>query len=49
MEGWWIVLRNGLNPKDVHQAFMVIPEYRELLIDAGWDRDFPELNEEETD
>jgi len=29
VEGWWIVLNNGLNPKDVHAAFMVIPEYRE--------------------
>jgi hypothetical protein len=43
MEAWWIVLNNGLDPKDVHAAFMVIPEYRELLIEAGWNRDFPEL------
>jgi hypothetical protein len=31
IEAWHIVCRDGLNPKDVHEAFMVIPEYRESL------------------
>jgi hypothetical protein len=31
IEGWHIVCRDGLSPKDVHEAFSVIPEYRASL------------------
>jgi hypothetical protein len=31
MEGWIIVCRDGLDPKAIHEAFMVIPEYRASL------------------
>ena len=32
-EGWYMVLKDGITPKDVHDAFMVIPEYREIASD----------------
>ena len=31
IEAWHIICRDGLNPKDVHEAFMVIPEYRQTM------------------
>jgi hypothetical protein len=31
IEAWHIITRDGLDPKDVHEALMVIPEYRDTL------------------
>lgn len=31
IEAWHMVCRDGVPPKAVHEAFMVIPEYRESL------------------
>ena len=31
IEAWHIICRDMLNPKDVHEALMVIPEYRDTL------------------
>lgn len=31
IEAWHIVCRDGVSLKDVHEAFMVIPEYRDSL------------------
>ena len=29
IEAWYIVCRDGVSPKDMHEALMVIPEYRD--------------------
>ena len=31
IDAWHIVLQAGLPPKDVHNALLVVPEYRETL------------------
>lgn len=31
VEAWHIIARDGLSPKDVHTALMVVPEYRDSL------------------
>jgi hypothetical protein len=31
LEAWCITCRDGLEPRAIHEAFMVIPEYRETV------------------
>lgn len=31
IEAWHIAVRDGLDPKEIHEALMVVPEYREML------------------
>ncbi len=31
VEAWHIACRDGVPLKDIHEAFMVVPEYRDLL------------------
>ena len=31
VEAWHIVVRDGLDPMDVHRALMVVPEYRDMM------------------
>jgi hypothetical protein len=40
IEAWHIVCRDWLDPKDVHEALTVIPEYRETLSGDSFFADF---------
>lgn len=31
VEAWDIAVRDGLDPREIHDALMVVPEYREML------------------
>lgn len=31
IEAWHAIIRDGINPRDMHRALMVIPEYRNTL------------------
>ena len=40
IEAWHAIIRDGINPKEMHKALMVIPEYRDTL-----SADFPKVGD----